>query len=394
MPDDVLEEYIKSYIASQETPEITFAWQGGEPTLLGVDYFRKIIALEQQYADGKVIHNALQTNGTLLDDAWCELFKEHGFLVGLSVDGPEDCHDHYRVNKGGRPTFKQVMKGMEFLQKHEVEFNTLTCVQRHNSTKPLEVYKFLRDAGSTYLQFIPIVERLSQEATPEGLTMLTPDIDLDATVTPWSVRPNEFGIFLSTVFDEWVRRDVGRTFVQIFDVALQAWCGMEPYLCVFRKTCGDAMAMEHNGDLYSCDHFVYPEHMLGNIMDETLGKLVESEQQKIFGQNKLDTLPDYCRECPVNFVCNGECPKHRFINTPSGDPGLNYLCKGYKHFFTHIAPYMQFMAQQLSQQRPPANVMSWTLQQDMRAAGKTEPGPNDLCLCGSGRKFKKCCGHR
>ncbi|MCC6144244.1 MAG: SPASM domain-containing protein, partial [Candidatus Hydrogenedentes bacterium] len=228
----------------------------------------------------------------------------------------------------------------------------------------------------------------------DGLELISPDSELDGKVTEWSVRPAEYGKFLSTIFDEWVRRDVGKYYVQIFDISLEAWLGMQPSLCVFQETCGKGMALEHTGDLYSCDHYVYPENKLGNIMDEHLSKLVNSPQQQKFGLDKRDALPNYCRECPVYFVCHGECPKHRFIETPDGEPGLNYLCQGYKHFFTHIDPYMRFMANELRNRRAPANVMQWTLQQDMQAQGRTEPKPNDLCLCGSGKKFKKCCGKK
>ena len=395
MPDDVLESFIRQHIEAQDVPEIQFAWQGGEPTLLGVDFFRKVVQFQDQYANGKRVFNAFQTNGTLLDDEWGEFLAEHGFLIGLSIDGPEEFHDRYRVDKGGHPTFKRVMRGMDVLKKHGVEFNTLTCVQRHNSQHPLEVYRFLRDNGSGFMQFIPIIERIA-EPREDGLTLLTPDAgDVDELgVSSWTVRPRDHGEFLAGIFEEWVRNDVGQTFVQIFDVALEAWLGRNPSLCVFRETCGDGMALEHNGDLYSCDHYVYPEYKLGNIMETPLRELVDSPFQRKFGADKRDTLPKYCLECPVRFACNGECPKHRFLKTPDGEPGLNYLCEGYRHFFTHIDPYMQFMANELRNQRPPANVMRWVREQDLAAAGKTEPDPNDKCLCGSGRKYKKCCGRK
>ena len=395
MPDDVLESFIRQHIESQDVPEIQFAWQGGEPTLLGVEFFRKVVALQEQYANGKTVFNAFQTNGTLLDDEWGAFLAENGFLIGLSIDGPEACHDRFRVDKGGHPTFKRVMQGMEMLKKHGVEFNTLTCVQRHNSQRPLDVYRFLRENGSGFMQFIPIVERIA-EPRDDGLTLLTPDAgDVDELgVASWTVRPRDHGEFLAAIFDEWVRYDVGKTFVQLFDVSLEAWVGRNPSLCVFRETCGEGMALEHNGDLYSCDHYVYPEYKLGNITETPLRELVDAPFQRKFGTDKRDTLPKYCRECPVRFACNGECPKHRFLKTPDGEPGLNYLCEGYRHFFTHIDPYMRFMANELQNERPPANVMRWVREQDLAAAGKTEPDPNDLCLCGSGLKYKKCCGRK
>lgn len=392
MPPKVLESFIRQMIAAHRTPEVTFAWQGGEPTLLGVDFFRRVAALQRQYANGKKINNAFQTNGILLDDEWGAFLAENGFLIGLSIDGPEQLHDRYRVDKGGHPTFERVMRGMGVLKKHGVEFNTLTCVQRHNSRHPHEVYRFLRAEGSGFLQFIPIVERAADAPGEDGLTLVTPD--REAAVTRWSVEPAAYGRFLIAIFDEWVRSDVGRTFVQIFDIALEAWMGMNPSLCVFRDTCGGGLALEHNGDLYSCDHYVYPGYRLGNIMETPLTGMVGSAFQRKFGEDKRDTLPRCCRECPVHFICHGECPKHRFLTTPDGEPGLNYLCAGYKDFFTHIDPYMRFMAAELRAGRAPANVMGYVRTQELEASGRREPGPNDLCVCGSGRKYKKCCGRR
>ncbi len=392
MPEDVLESYVRQYIEAQSADSISFAWQGGEPTLLGVDYFRTVVELEKKYAGGKRIENAFQTNGVLLDDAWCEFLAGSGFLVGLSIDGPQELHDHYRVDKGGQPTFKRVMRGLGFLKKHGVEFNTLTVVQRHNSQRPLEVYRFLKEAGSGFIQFIPIVERVAQTAGTQGLTLIGPRAAAEAAVSEWSVEPLDYGGFLCRIFDEWVRNDVGRVFVQLFDVSLESWCGLPASLCIFRETCGTAMAIEHNGDLYSCDHFVYPESKLGNIMERPLESLVRSKQQMKFGLDKLDTLPRYCRDCDVRFACNGECPKHRFIRTPDGEEGLNYLCAGYKLFFHHADPYMQFMASELSQQRAPANVMLWSRQRDAARTETQSFGRNAPCPCGSGVKYKKCCG--
>jgi uncharacterized protein len=390
MQPEVLESYIRQYIEAHDTPVVNFAWQGGEPTLLGVDYFRRVVELEKKYANGKHIANAFQTNGVLLNDAWGEFFREFQFLIGISIDGPRELHDAYRVDKGGQPTFDRVMRGMETLNRHSVEFNTLTTVHRANADSPLEVYRFLRANGSGFMQFIPIVERVAQQTTSDGLRLISPDFAGAAKVAPWSVEPRQFGRFLSAIFDEWVRKDVGRTFVQLFDIALELWSGMEASLCIFRKTCGAALAIEHCGDVYSCDHFVYPENRLGNIMDSPLAALVGSAQQRHFGDAKESSLPKYCRECDVRFACNGECPKHRFLTTPDGEPGLNYLCAGYKIFFHHIDPYMRFMAAELAAQRAPANVMRWVAAQEAEQK-QGNVGRNDPCPCGSGKKLKNCC---
>lgn len=365
MPDDVLERYIRSYIAAQPTKDVTFAWQGGEPTMLGVPFFQKVVALQNRYADGRTIHNALQTNGTLLDDTWARFLAEHKFLVGLSLDGPRTLHDAYRVDKGQQPTFDRVMSGREVLKKHKVDFNTLTVVNRRNSREPLKVYEFLRRFGSGYMQFIPLVEREAPAQNPLGLTLAeppTPDPPDENVVqahriTPWSVRPEHYGDFLCTIFDEWVKRDVGSIFVQIFDVTLGNWSGQPGGLCVFSERCGNAMAIEHNGDVYSCDHYVYPQYRLGNVMTESLGEMVASARQRKFGADKCDTLPKFCRQCEVRFACHGECPKHRFLTTPEGEPGLNYLCAAYKRFFTHSSPYMQTMFELLRARRAPAEIM-------------------------------------
>lgn len=375
MRDEVLENFIRQYIEAHDTAEINFAWQGGEPTLLGVEYFRRVIELQDQYADGKRITNAFQTNGVLLNSEWGEFLQENRFLVGISIDGPRELHDAYRVDKGGQPTFDRVMHGIETLKRHNVDFNTLTTLHRANAGFPLEVYRFLKEIGSGYMQFIPIAERIAHQVTSEGLRLISPEFMGAAQVAPWSVEPIQFGRFLCEVFDEWVRQDVGRYFVQLFDVSLEMWAGMEASLCVFRRTCGAALAIEHSGDLYSCDHFVYPQNRLGNIMEAPLRTLVESKQQRDFGDAKEATLPKYCRECDVRFACNGECPKHRFINTPDGEPGLNYLCAGYKMFFRHIDPYMRFMAAELAAHRPPANVMGWTVAQDTREQSPHRQSP-------------------
>jgi len=393
MRDDVLDSYIRQYIEAHDSPVVHFAWQGGEPTLLGVEYFNNLVQIQKKYANGKRIQNAFQTNGVLLNNEWAALFKENDFLIGLSIDGPRELHDVYRVDKGGQPTFDRVMRGLETLRRNDVQFNTLTTVHRGNADFPLEVYQFLKDRGSGFMQFIPIVERIAHQVTEDGLQLISPDFEGAARVAPWSVESKQFGRFLCSIFDEWVRRDVGQYYVQHFDVALESWCGMESSLCIFRKQCGSALAIEHCGDVYSCDHFVYPQNKLGNIMESSLQSLVDSEQQLEFGQAKETTLPRYCRECDVRFACNGECPKHRFITTPDGEAGLNYLCAGYKMFFHHVDPYMRFMARELAQERAPANVMRWVAAKEVQTALKTA-ARNEPCPCGSGKKFKHCCGAR
>jgi uncharacterized protein len=386
MSTELLEEYTRQYIEAQQVPEVTFAWQGGEPTLMGLDFFRQAVEYQQKYRrPGTRISNALQTNAVLLDDDWCQFFKENNFLIGASLDGPQQLHDAYRVDKGGNPTFERVMNGIRLMQQHGVEFNVLTTVHAANADHPLELYRFLRDEVKTqFIQFIPIVERENESGFQEG-----------TATAERSVTAAQYGQFLCAIFDEWARRDVGRVFVQIFDVALAAWSGDRPGLCVFEETCGTAMAMEHNGDVYSCDHFVEPNYFLGNMTDNTLIDIVGSEEQYAFGQAKRDTLPNYCRECNVRFVCNGGCPKNRFIETPDGQPGLNYLCAGYKVFFIHIDESMRFMAHELKQRRPPANVMRYLLKQDAELEALfAKAGRNDPCPCGSGLKFKRCHGRR
>lgn len=395
MSREVLERYIRQYIASQDTPELSFGWQGGEPTILGLDFFRMVVQLQEKHAGGRKVSNTIQTNGTLLNDEWCAFLAERDFLVGLSLDGPERLHDRHRVDKGGNPTFKKVMEGLELLKKHQVQFNTLTVVNRVNVREPMAVYRFLEETGSRHFQFIPLVERNPDpQATTLGLDLAVPpgpwSPGSHSAVTSWSVPAREYGEFLVTLFDHWVRKDVGEVFVQLFDQTLGKWVGVEKGLCVFNETCGEALALEHNGDLYSCDHYVYPAYLLGNIQEAPLGELARSPGQLAFGQAKKDTLPRYCLGCPVRFACNGECPKHRFIQTPDGETGLNYLCAAYRHFFTHVGPFMETMATLLRQRRPPAEIMSILetreLEEALRRAGR-----NDPCPCGSGRKFKSCC---
>lgn len=350
MSDDVLEAYVRQQIDSQQGSEVLFAWQGGEPTLMGLDFFQKAVALQRKHAGGRTIRNAFQTNGVLLDDGWCEFLRANDFLVGLSIDGPEALHDLYRVDKGGKPTFAKVFRGLEFLKKHGVEFNTLTVVHEGNSRHPLEVYEFLKSSGSRYLQFIPLVE---PQRNPSN------DGTADSVVTDASVRAEDYGNFLISVFEHWVRNDVGKVFVQIFDVALGIWMGHPSTLCLFKETCGDAVALEHNGDLFSCDHFVYPRNRLGNILTQNLGDMVRSPQQRTFGTEKQSSLPQFCLDCDVRFACNGECPKNRLLRTPDGQPGLNYLCAGYKNFFHHVNPAMRGMAWLALSGRSPAEIINF-----------------------------------
>ncbi|MEZ6048004.1 MAG: anaerobic sulfatase maturase [Planctomycetaceae bacterium] len=401
---ELLESFISQYFASQPDgiPEVTFAWQGGEPTLLGLSFFEEVVRLQKKHAPtGMRFTNTLQTNGVLLNEDWCCFFKKEQFLIGISMDGPAEVHDFYRYDKKGNPTFEKVLQGFRLLKAHQVEFNVLVVVNRVNAKLGKKVYTYLRDNGAEHIQFIPIVERLkSQEVDSQS----EPSSDWSDLVTDRSVLPEQYGEFLIDVFEEWSRRDIGKVFVQIFDQALAAWLGHEPGLCIFRKQCGRALALEHNGDLFSCDHFVEPDWLLGNIQQTSLPILANSERQANFGADKENSLPQYCRDCEVRFVCNGGCPKNRFISTPAGDPGLNYLCAGYRMFFNHIDPLMQAMVQEISAGRAPANVMSKKRQAgsstDTAADKKSKPasspnllpGRNDPCSCGSGRKFKKCCG--
>jgi len=403
MTDDLLELYIRQYIEAQEVPEVNFAWQGGEPSLLGVRFFRKAVELQRKYARGKRITNAFQTNGTLLDDEWCCFLHDNEFLVGLSLDGPREMHDTFRRDKLGRPTFDAVMHAVELMQRHGVEFNILTVVNRVNSRHPLDLYRFFKSIGARFLQFIPLVERLpddellkpdgtvSRKHALAGPSARTDEPNASVRVAPWSVEPEQFGRFLCDIYDEWIRTDVGTVFVQAFDTALGIWAGYPASLCVFAETCGQSIVVEHNGDVYACDHFVYPEYRLGNLRTSTIRDIVRLTQQRAFGDAKRDALPDYCRRCDVLFACRGECPKHRFQQTPDGQAGLSYLCPSYKRFFTHIRPTMEIMTELLKQQRAPADIMHILAQRRELARNV---GRNDPCPCGSGRKFKHCCGRK
>ena len=384
MPDDVLESYVRQYIEAQQIPEATIAWQGGEPTLMGLDFFRRSVEYAQKYQKPNMtIQYSLQTNGTTLDDEWCRFFREHNFLIGISIDGPRELHDAYRVDKGGNPTFDRVLEGLHRLQEHKVEFNILATVHAANGDHPLEVYRFFRDElGAQFIQFIPIVERDNETGFQEG-----------NTVTDRSVRGEQYGAFLSAIFDEWVGRDVGSVYVQTFDVALASWVGQPGAVCAFAPTCGTALALEHNGDLYSCDHFVEPDYFLGNIQNTPMVELVASDKQRKFGLDKRETLPRYCRECEVGFACHGGCPKNRLTETPDGEPGLNILCSGYRAFFHHIDRPMRIMADLLRRDRAPAEIMQILATQEKRLEeAYANAGRNDPCPCGSGRKFKHCHG--
>ncbi len=349
MTDEVHEAYIRQLFEAHHVPQVTVAWQGGEPTLMGLDFFRRSIELQKKHQrPGTQIENTFQTNGILLDDAWCRFFSENGFLVGLSLDGPRDLHDAYRKDRGGKGTFDRVVSAARLLQRHKVEFNILCTVNANNSRRPLDVYRFFRDElGARYIQFIPIVERANETGYQEG-----------SAVTDRSVEPLEYGRFLTAIFDAWVKRDVGSTFILNFDGALAGWLGMAGTVCIFGPTCGLGVALEHNGDLYSCDHFVEPNYYLGNIMKTPLAELVASAKQREFGRNKRDTLPHYCLECKFLHVCNGECPKNRFVEAPDGEPGLNYLCAGLKAFFEHTDKSMRVMADLIRQNRPASEIMS------------------------------------
>lgn len=348
MSEDVLESFTRQYLQSSNKIQVEFTWQGGEPTLMGVAFYEKALKLQRKYQpENLVIHNSIQTNGTLLNNDWCNFFKENNFLVGISLDGPRVCHDRYRHDKLGQPTFDAVMRAVDLLHTHQVEFNILTTIHAGNVNQPVQVYEFLKnEAGTKYIQFIPIIERVNRSGFQEGYQ-----------VTKRSVTSKKYGEFLIAVFDQWVRKDVGSIFVQIFDAALGAWSGRQPGLCVFCRTCGSALVMEHNGDIFCCDHFVQPDHFLGNILLEPLEQLVLSEKQVTFGNQKHSLLPDYCLECEYNFICCGGCPKDRIRSTPDGHGGLNILCEGYKAFFSHIDRPMRVMSALVRQNLPPSDIM-------------------------------------
>ena len=339
MSDALLEEFVRQYIEAQTMPQVLFTWHGGEPLLRPLSFYRKAMELQRRHARGRHIDNCLQTNGTLLTDEWCLFFREHNFLIGISIDGTQQMHDAYRTTRGGEASWSSVMRGIRLLQKHGVEWNAMATVNACNASQPRAFYHFFRDIGCEFLQFTPVVER------EQG------------RVADYSVDPLQWGDFLCTVYDEWVGRDVGRLFVQTFDATLANWAGEPPGVCSLSSLCGHAAAMEWNGDVYSCDHFVFPAYRLGNIRRQSLTAMLYGERQQHFGRQKTLGLPRQCRECRWRFACHGECPKNRFVNDCYGQPGLNYLCPGYRRFFQHVAADMDFMTAELEAGRAPANVM-------------------------------------
>jgi uncharacterized protein len=374
MSGDILEEYIAQHIDAFPGPVINFSWHGGEPTVLGLDYFRRIVALQRKHRPpNRRITNGIQTNGTLLDEDWCRFLAAEGFAVGISLDGPQEMHDRYRVTKSQNPTHVQVMRGYNLLRKHRIPHDILCVVNAHNVQYPAQVYRFFKQIGAQHLGFLPLVE---------------PQPDAEGGVSQRTVSAEAFGSFLCSIFDEWVRQDIGRVKVQIFEEAARTAFGQEHSLCIFRRTCGDIPVIEHNGDFYSCDHFVSPEYRLGNIQERPLVEFLDSPAQRAFGQAKLDKLPRCCQVCEVRDMCNGGCPKDRILHTPDGEARLNYLCVGYKRFFTHCQPFVAQIAALWQQQTLERNRM---LQQTTVAKAKAKTGRNDPCPCGSGRKYKKCC---
>ena len=357
MSDELLEKFVEEYILSQTAPQVLFTWHGGETLMRPLAFYQKAMELQHKYAHGRMIDNCIQTNGTLLTDEWCRFFHENHWLVGVSIDGPQKYHDAYRKNRQGLPSFTQVMKGIESLNKYDVEWNAMAVVNRLNADAPLEFYHFFKQIECHYIQFAPIVERIVRHA--DGRHLAAVDESSEEGLAEFSVLPRQWGDFLCTLFDEWVREDVGRYFVQLFDATLANWVGEQPGVCTLAPTCGQAGVMEFNGDVYSCDHFVFPQYKLGNIYSKSLVEMMYSERQMRFGQAKRTALPTQCVECPYLFACNGECPKNRFCMTKDGESGLNYLCKGYYQFFSHVAPYMDFMKGELLAQRAPANIMAY-----------------------------------
>ena len=355
MSDEMLEQFTREYIEAQTMNQVLFTWHGGEPLLRSIDFYRKALSLQQKYAGGRRIDNVIQTNGTLLTDEWCEFFAQNHWLVGISIDGQQPDHDHYRLTAAGKPSWKKVMQGIKLLKKHGVEWNAMAVVNAYNANHPMEFYRFFKENGCQFLQFTPIVERQTRHEDGRTLASLA-DKD-EISLSEASVAPEQWGYFLCAIFDEWVRKDVGKIFVEIFDCTLANWMGISPGICAYSKECGHAGVMEHNGDVYSCDHFVFPEYKLGNIRDHSLIDMLYGEQQQEFSRLKHSSLPRQCKECDMEFVCHGECPKNRFMKDKYGDSGLNYLCPGYYHYYQHVAPYMDYMKQELMSQRPPSNIM-------------------------------------
>jgi len=362
MRDEVLSAFIKNYITSQPTPVVEFVWQGGEPTLLEIDFFKRVIELQKPFARQKTIRNSLQTNGTLLTNEWCAFLKKNNFRVGISLDGPKDIHDHYRCDRKGRGTFDRVMQGLRLLQKHKIEYNVLASVAHETATRPHDVYHFLRDEGVEFIQFTPIVERMPDSCSiQQGMRLACPaSLDKEepqTEVTSWTVVPEEYGDFLIAIYEEWVRNDVGKVFVMNFEWALNAWIGNPSPVCIHAEQCGQSVVLEHNGDVYACDHCVYPQYKLGNILTDNLLLMVEKSVQSGFGITKETALPQWCRECEVLAACRGGCPKHRFARTYYNEPGLHYLCAGYKKFFLHIRKYLRAITSLLENGLPASYIM-------------------------------------
>lgn len=355
--EKLLEDFTREYIEAQTMNDVLFAWHGGETTMRPLSFYRKAVELQKKYAGGRRISNVIQTNGTLLTDEWCQFFKENNWLVGVSIDGPQDFHDEYRHTPTGGPSWMKVMKGISLLNRHGVEWNALAVVNDYNADFPLEFYRFFKDMRCRYIQITPIVERIVNHDDGRHLATLTDSAD--APLADFSVTPEQWGDFLCAIFDEWVLNDVGETYVEIFDCILANWVGVTPGICVYAKECGHAGVMEFNGDVYSCDHFVFPEYKLGNIHDKSIVEMLYGEQQQQFSRLKHKSLPQECLQCEWEFACHGECPKNRFVTDCYGNPGMNYLCRGYRKFFEHVAPYMDFMKQELLHKRPPANVMAF-----------------------------------
>lgn len=364
MDDALLEKFIHDYIGAQTTQEVLFTWHGGEPLMRPLQFYKKAVALQRKYAAGRRIDNCLQTNGTLLTEEWCRFFKEQGWLVGVSVDGTQEMHDAYRRAKGGGPSHHKVMQGIRLLQKHGVEWNALAVVNDLNAGHPKEFYRFFKEIGCRFIQFTPIVERLLPHA--DGRQLAAVEEEGTGGMMPFSVNPEQWGDFLIGIFDEWVKEDVGEYFVQLFDATLANWMGVQPGICTLARTCGHAGAIEWNGDVFACDHFVFPQYRLGNLREKSLVEMMYSPQQREFGRAKQTALPRQCRECRWLFACNGECPKNRFARTADGEKGLNFLCSGYRRFFEHVAPYMDWMKRELMANRPPAGIVD-LLRNDPRA---------------------------
>ncbi len=353
MSESTLENLVQQHIAAQEIDEVIFAWQGGEPTLMGIDFYRKAVALQKRYANGKRVINTFQTNGVLVDDRWCAFFKEHAFLVGISIDGDAVMHDKWRVTRSGKPTHKKVEQAIYSLRRHGVEFNTLTVVSQANASQPLDVYRYLKDAGSQYMQFIPLVER--GNITGDGKQLAHPK-ESQTQVMPWSVGSMQFGKFLSAIFDVWIREDIGNISVQLFEQTLAAWCDLPPQVCIFAPRCGSAFALEMNGDVYNCDHYVYADYKLGNINQTSLKEMNNGAQNLDFAENKYRNLSGECHSCPWLFACYGGCPKHRFLRSLTGDTKQNYLCEGYRYFFNHTAEIMGAMKTLFQHGHSPADI--------------------------------------